>query len=270
MTKLNSVFIIFGFYFLSLNQVTAQTASCVTGGTGGALSPSGLYMQGENECLLASDINALTSQGYSVDPNAGAKYNMPPLASLVDAAEFSKRCMSEKGVFDKSGTHYGTDPESRALYESELARCNTLLFGQEFLVYRVSFYVGRFTKSQMDLINQAINFKNGCISMLDYKIKSPTGELVGGHAVALEGVSQHNKNDFAFDISDPNDPDGAVNLPTQHSNNSIEIKIDDKYRKMMGFDPKDSLELNGVTLKCPIEKINYITLLREIGGDSQD
>lgn len=260
MIKKSLYLLLFFVLILGSVRVEAQSENCWSMGSVGALSPAGLYTQGDADCAIGSDINGLTKLGYKIDPFAGLDYGLGPIRNLLEAAKFSQICMSEKGVFNGQGIDSGSTPQNKALFESELARCNTLLFGEKFIVYKRSFLNPRFTKAHMDLVNEAIQYQNRCIALMHYAKVSPSEQT--GHVVEIVGVDALNEYDTKFTVADSNSPEDTFEINTNYINNRVKLSISDEYRHLMGYGPKTWIALTGVTLKCPIDQVNLINRWR--------
>lgn len=225
----------------------------------GYVDPSGFYRQGPDDCALASDTNSFIRQGRLFDPNAGAVYGMPKLADAKDATEFLKKCMGEKKIFAEET---GTQCNSRD-YESELARCNNLLYDAEFKVKRIRLNVfAKLTKAYVNILNSGL--EDGCIGIIDFKIYPGHGISLPGHAVEFGGAAMTNGGEVSLEFYDPNMPTVGFDMTTGYKNRSVAMDISDMYRDMMGLKPSEWIRLDGITLKCPVERSCSIRALEDL------
>ncbi len=240
--------------FLIYGQPTlAQAQGCVSPAhTGqGWLTLNGYYRQAPSDCGVAADVNGHHTQGRKPKPDAGARFGMPPLADAMDAASFLKKCLAENGIYsDEHGTEAGNSN-----FETELARCNSELYGEIFVVKRIPMMCGlnQLRQSHTNLLNSALN-DDGCIAIGEYKIHDPRNpSVLEGHAVEITGASVTQAGELSLDFADPNNPEQIETMSTNYKDKLVNMTIPDSYKKMMGYSKDTWIHLSGITLKCPIE-----------------
>jgi hypothetical protein len=242
-----AVFLVYG------GPSAAEAQGCVSPGQLGYgwLTLNGYYRQAPTDCGIAADVNGHHTQGRKLDPKAGSRFDMPLLADNMDAASFLKKCLAENGIYsDEHGT------ETRhSNFETELARCNSELYGRAFRVKRIAFMaaLNQMSQSYVNILNSALN-NDGCIAIGEYKIHNPRNPFVlEGHAVEITGASTTQAGELSLDFADPNNPEATETMSTNYKAKQVDMTIADLYKKMMGYSKDTWIHLSGVTLKCPIE-----------------
>jgi hypothetical protein len=225
------------------SSVFAQNCSG-PGRTQPLFSLEGRVVQASDGCLLSADVNTGADAGYSFNKSAGTEYELGPIVNSIDAYNFLRKCLGEFGVYKENVGVSSSHPD----FESELARCNSNLFGQEFVVKRFTVPLAGVSPAMLSFANTAQLL--GCYVMLEFNVSS--GDA---HAVGLSSATS-NGDDYSLTINDGNFPDESQSLSGKHKDQLSEVN-GDEYKKLMGISGK-LITLRGMIFKCPVTYADLI------------
>lgn len=216
-------------------------------------SLEGRVIQGPDGCLLGTDVNNGSDAGYKFDKDAGAYYGLGPINNSIDAYNFLRKCLGEFGVYTENVGVSSSHPD----FESELARCNSILFGEEFIVKRFALSLSGINQSMLSFASLGQSL--GCYVMMEFDFSSG-----GAHAVGLSSASSDGKK-FSLKITDANFPDEPQSLSGKHSDPVSEV-VGDDYKKLMGK-ARSLIFVRGIIFKCPVL---FSDILLETKSDQAD
>ncbi len=233
---------------LAINIISADAfaQNCVGNGRAEPMfSLDYRVVQGADGCLLGADVNTGTDAGYKFNKHAGAYYGLGPINNSIDAYQFLRKCLGEFGVYTENLGVSSSHPD----FESELARCNSILFGEEFVVKRFTVPLAGVSPADISFANTAKLL--GCYVMLEFNFSSG-----GGHAVGLSSATS-NGDGYSLTITDGNFPDETQSLSGKHKDQLSEVNSDE-YKKLMGISGK-LITLRSLIFKCPIAQAELLT-----------
>jgi|GEM_PF-5965743 len=191
-------------------------------------------------CFLAADVNNGKDMGYSYSPQAGAQIGATKIKDSIDAYNFLAKCLSQKGVYQPGVGVDSAHPD----FEGEVARCNSELFGEDFVVKRYQLPFGGMSPEMLYLANFGQIFD--CYVMLEFSFL-PAG---GGHAVGVRSALSRG-NEFSFEVTDGNFPDEPKILTGEFRDKSFMVR-GEEYQKLMGLRGK-IISLRAMVFECPLE-----------------